>query len=337
MIPSDFYQHALELAAAGTPGLGVRLAERFSISRAAASARLKRMTDKGVLVATGSGRGKRYRLAVLSERQSVYPLDGLSEDDVWHALVAGELADAEENVRDIWQYGVTEMVNNAIDHSGSESVEVRIERTALAMRCWVRDEGEGIFRKIQRALSLYDPRDALIELAKGKFTTDPERHTGEGIFFSSKVFDCFQIRSDGLVFAHEDGGQDVILEHGIAPDRGTTVFMELRHDSSRMLREVMDEFAAPEAYTFSKTIVPIRLAIHEGEKLVSRSQAKRITFRFERFENVVLDFAGVEEIGQAFADELFRVFQKAHPGTLLAPINMTPRVRRMVTRVRNGS
>ena len=337
MTHSDFYQHALELAAAGTPGLGTRLAERFGISRAAASARLRRMVEKGVLTATGTGRGKRYHLTVLSERRAVYPLAGLSEDDVWHGLVAGELADAAENVHDIWQYGVTEMVNNAIDHSGSESVEVRIERTALAMRCWVRDEGEGIFRKIQRALSLYDPRDALIELAKGKFTTDPERHTGEGIFFSSKVFDCFQIRSGGLVFAHDDGEQDVILEHEVAPDLGTTVFMVLRHDSARVLREVMDQFAAPDDYTFSKTIVPIRLAIHEGEKLVSRSQAKRITYRFERFENVVLDFAGVEEIGQAFADELFRVFQRAHPETVLAPVNMTPQVRSMVTRVRNGA
>ncbi len=37
--------------------------------------------------------------------------------------------------------------------------------------------------------------------------------------------------------------------------------------------------------------------------------------RFERFQTVVLDFTGVEEIGQDFADEVFRVFQRAHPAT----------------------
>ena len=89
-------------------------------------------------------------------------------------------------------------------------------------------------------------------------------------------------------------------------------------------------------YTFSKTIVPVKLAQHEGEKLVSRSQAKRLTMRFQRFQSVVLDFAGVEEIGQAFADEVFRVFRQAHPGTRLLPINLTQEVRNMVKRAMGG-
>lgn len=145
------------------------------------------------------------------------------------------------------------------------------------------DDGEGIFLRIQRALDLFGPREAILELAQGKFTTDPAHHSGEGIFFSSKVF---------------------------------------------------DKFAAPEEYTFAKTIVPVKLAQHEGEKLVSRSQAKRLTMRFERFQTVVLDFAGVEEIGQAFADEVFRVFRGAHPQTTLVPENMAPGVKSMVSRAR---
>ena len=74
------------------------------------------------------------------------------------------------------------------------------------------------------------------------------------------------------------------------------------------MREVFDAFTDPEEYSFDKTVVPLRLAQYEGEKLVSRSQAKRVANRFERFKRVELDFAGVSEIGQAFADELFRVF-----------------------------
>jgi hypothetical protein len=52
---------------------------------------------------------------------------------------------------------------------------------------------------------------------------------------------------------------------------------------------------------------------------------------------VVLDFAGVAEIGQAFADELFRVFVAAHPAVALTPINMTQAVEQMVRRVRAGA
>ncbi|WP_457667917.1 STAS-like domain-containing protein [Thiolapillus sp.] len=336
MKDDDFIRQALLMSEAGTPGIGTRLAEQFGISRAAASARLNRIVAKGLLTASGKGRGKRYAPALLSAPSVSYSLPGLSEDIVWRELVSEELAMANRNARDIWHYGVTEMVNNAIDHSLSETVEISLEVTALGMRCWIKDTGEGIFKKIQQALDLYDPRDALIELAKGKFTTDPEHHTGEGIFFSSKVFDCFRIHSGGLIFAHDAGSQDIMVEHDGSPEPGTVVYMALRHDSNTVLSQIMDEYAAPEEYSFSKTIVPIRLAAHEGEKLVSRSQAKRVTFRFERFENVVLDFTGVEEIGQAFADELFRVFQNTHPETILAPINMSRDVEKMVARVKHG-
>ena len=78
--------------------------------------------------------------------------------------------------------------------------------------------------------------------------------------------------------------------------------------------------------------VLLRLAQHEGEKLVSRSQAKRVAHRFERFKRVELDFSGIEEIGQAFADEMFRVFATAHPGIRITPINTSPVVAQMIRR-----
>ena len=65
------------------------------------------------------------------------------------------------------------------------------------------------------------------------------------------------------------------------------------------------------------------------EQLISRSQAKRLIARFERFKSVILDFKGVNEIGQAFSDELFRVYRLAHPAIEIAPVNMTPQVEQM--------
>lgn len=88
----------------------------------------------------------------------------------------------------------------------------------------------------------------------------------------------------------------------------------------------------PEEYTFDKTVVPLRLEQHEGEKLVARSQAKRVAHRFERFKRVELDFAGITEIGQAFADEMFRVFAAAHPQIRITPLNTTPAVAQMIKR-----
>ena len=323
----------LSLVAANPRNVAAKLALAEGVSRQAASAKLRAAVRRGWLHVEGRGAGVRYTLAMLQEVRHSYERAGLSEDRVWQQLLAPVVADLAENVRDVWRYGLTEMINNAVDPSGSIQVHVGLRRNALFTQAWVKDDGEGIFLRIQRALDLFDPRESILELAKGKFTTDPANHSGEGIFFSSKVFDVFDIRSGMLHFAHDDGNVDVLFERS-AEAPGTTVFMQLANDSPRTTRKVFDKFAAPEEYTFAKTLVPVKLAQHEGEKLVSRSQAKRLTMRFERFQTVVLDFAGVEEIGQAFADEVFRVFQRAHPQTALVPANMAPGVKAMVSRAR---
>ncbi len=327
----QFKQRALDLILADGTGVAQALAKEFDLSRQAVNARLKKLQEAGWISAEGETRARVWRLNDIERREQSFERPGLSEDRVWRALCAPVVADLSGNVRDIWHYGITEMVNNAIDHSGSDQIHVGIARNALFTVAWVVDDGEGIFNKIQHALDLYDPREAILELAKGKLTTDPARHTGEGIFFSSKVFDAFEIRSANLHFTHANGLDDMLLERpGDAP--GTTVLMQLSNDSGKTTAEVFEQFAPADEYTFAKTIVPVCLAQYEGEKLVSRSQAKRLTMRFEKFRTVILDFDGVEEIGQAFADEVFRVFQAANPGTELIPVHMTNAVEMMIRR-----
>lgn len=313
--------------------VAIRLATALGISRQAASTRLRTAVKNGLIARQGVGRGVAYTLVEKNRVHQEFDRAGLSEDRVWQSFLAPLVADLPENVRDIWRYGFTEMVNNAIDHSGAEKITVWGMRNALYTQVWVSDDGEGIFIKIQKALDLFDPREAILELAKGKFTTDPVNHSGEGIFFSSKVFDLFDIRSGSLHFMHDDGSDDMLIERPKnAP--GTLVVMRLVNDSPRTTKAIFDKFAVPEEYTFAKTIVPVKLAQYEGEKLVSRSQAKRLIFRFEKFKTVILDFSGVEEIGQAFSDEVFRVFHNAHKDTKLVPINMTAAVKNMVSRAK---
>ncbi|MBW1835028.1 MAG: STAS-like domain-containing protein, partial [Deltaproteobacteria bacterium] len=98
-----------------------------------------------------------------------------------------------------------------------------------------------------------------------------------------------------------------------------------------LLKDVFDEFTAgPDEFQFNKTVIPVRLAQYENEKLVSRSQAKRLLTRIEKFQNVIFDFEEVVTIGQAFADEIFRVYSQKNPKILLWPINMKDGVSRMV-------
>ena len=128
------------------------------------------------------------------------------------------------------------------------------------------------------------------ELSKGKLTTDPVNHTGEGIFFSSRMFDEYAILSGGVYFSHEyNKPEDWIMERN-NPITGTTVFMKMANNSARKIKSVFDDYASGVDYGFDKTVVPVSLARYGNEWLVSRSQAKRLLARIDRFKIVILDF-----------------------------------------------
>lgn len=65
---------------------------------------------------------------------------------------------------------------------------------------------------------------------------------------------------------------------------------------------------------------------------IARSEAKRLLEGHERRSSITLDFAGVERIGQAFADEIFRVFANEHSAVELIAVNALPEVQQMIRR-----
>jgi hypothetical protein len=51
-----------------------------------------------------------------------------------------------------------------------------------------------------------------------------------------------------------------------------------------------------------------------------------------KFEMIILDFDKVPTVGQAFADEIFRVFRNKYPKIKVIPINMNESVEFMIKR-----
>ncbi len=313
--------------------------QKFGISRQGANKHLDKLVGQGSLMQTGEGRQRAYRLQPLVEWWNWYELaDSPKEDVVWREDIALLLEALPANVFDIWHYAFTEMFNNAIDHSEGTRIVIYVERTPASATMRINDNGVGIFRKIQQRLGLEDESHAVLELAKGKLTTDPQHHTGEGIFFTSRMMDRFAILSDGVYFSHEFGNpEDWILADGETLKEGTGVVMLLSNHTARTERKVFDEYASEEGdYGFTKTVIPVRLAQYGEDKLISRSQAKRMLARVDRFKTVVLDFEGVKTIGQAFADETFRVFAAEHPHIELVAIKATEPVQQMISRARTA-
>ena len=243
-----------------------------------------------------------------------------------------------ENAGRIWKYALPEMFNNAIEHSQGKRLKTHVEACCLYTRIAVSDNGIGIFKNVVNAMKDYGfknptPEDAIIELYKGKFTSCPERHTGEGIFFTMRMVDKLSIVSDGTILEHGYYGDvSYIKSHLLAyamklSKTGTVVIMELNNNTQRSSREIFDQYADIDEGLI-RTSIPVFEACLDRDP-VARSQARRIAHRLEGFKEVTLDFSRVEIMGQGFADELFRVFKNAHPDTILTPVNMNSDVQMM--------
>lgn len=311
--------------------------KKYGISRQAINKHLKKLSAEHSLIEQGNTRNKTYKLAPIKEWEQCYVITPeLAEDIIWRKDILPIFRKMPDNVIEIWHYGFTEMFNNALDHSESDTILVQITQTAVTTKMVIRDSGVGVFKKIKNSLNLLDERHALLELSKGKLTTDPARHSGEGIFFTSRMFDDYLISSEGVFFSHLVNESEDWIGETDSCIHGTSVSMILNNHTARSTKKIFDQFTTGDNYGFNKTVVPVKLAQYGNDKLISRSQAKRLLARIEVFKIVVFDFKEVESIGQAFADEIFRVFANEHPNMELISIRENKEVKNMISRAKQG-
>jgi anti-sigma regulatory factor (Ser/Thr protein kinase)/virulence-associated protein VapD len=331
----DYIIRQITLGDEATPN---SVSKHFGLTRQGARRYFKLLADEGVIESTGNTRNQKYSLKELASHEfTLQIVPGLEEDRIWRDEISPMMENQRENVVTRCHHAFTEIVNNAIDHSEGTAISIRIAFTASKIAMQVYDDGIGIFKKIKRELNLEDERHAILELSKGKLTTDEARHTGEGIFFTSRACDSFGILSGELFFDYTSRHGDWLVDDQ-GPTDGTFVNMELLTDSNRTLRKVFDDYTAGrDDYSFSKTHVPVYLARYGNENLISRSQAKRLLNRLDRFHDVILDFKGVDMIGQAFADEVFRVFPAFHPNCHLRALHANSEIQQMILRATNAA
>jgi anti-sigma regulatory factor (Ser/Thr protein kinase) len=306
---------------------------RFGVSRQYVSRLLRELINDDLVTAIGTTSDRAFALAV-ETHQRTFPIT-LPEDRVWRDFAAPILKDVvKPKASAILQYGVSEMVNNVIDHSGADSCVIKIWVNPAIVGIGVGDAGVGIFGKLRDHFQLDDAEHAALELSKGKLTTDPEHHTGEGIFFTSRMMDEFVVASDRVHLITQQGSRGWVLTVK-ETDPGTTIQMLLDPETSRSTRAVFDMFTlGSDDPSFSVTHVPVSLVEVGEENLISRSQAKRLMARMEDFQRVLLDFKGVRTVGQAFSDEVFRVWSNAHPDVEIIVQGANKQVQRMVQRAR---
>ncbi len=348
IVNSTRQQQILDLLADFGEASSTELSASLELTRQGIQPHLQALLADGAITKSGRGRATRYQRAseapahqaasgpgepVPSYQRSL-PIAGLEEDRVWEELRAGPLRELPDEAVNVFSYAVTEIVNNAIDHSGADEVRLSVRPLRGGrMVIVIEDQGVGAFAKVKAALGLPTELDALLEITKGKTTTAPDRHTGEGLFFVSKAVDIFRLESGGLAWVVDNLRSDFTAQ-AISPRIGTRVVLELDPVHPRDLTAIFEEHT--DDYEFARTRAVIKL-FETGVRFVSRSEAKRLVHGLEKFREVIMDFHGVTAVGQGFADEVFRVWAKDHPEVDLTPVNMVAPVEMMVSRARSAA
>ena len=323
-------ERILEYLASGPRSSG-ELAGILGMSRQGVHRRLRGLEDAAMVRPFGQGRGARWELVVA--RWHRWSLDGtLEEDRLWDQVVASlpELGVMTEESRRCLAYGMLEMLNNAIEHSAGAEVMVTVRKSGGRLVFAVSDDGVGALHTVREHFGLDDDADALLRVSKGRQTTAPSGHSGQGIFFTSKVVDGFALRCEGLTWLVDNVRNDQAVAPGTGRP-GTIVELTVDPKSTRRVKEVFDAYTDVDAPNLQRSTVRVRLADAGGEFL-SRSEARRLSEQLDQFAEVVLDFDGVTSVGQAFVDELFRVFARRAPDTVLVPVDMNDEVEFMIRR-----
>jgi predicted transcriptional regulator/anti-sigma regulatory factor (Ser/Thr protein kinase) len=320
--------YLLEKIESGAQGISKIVAETFNISTNTVHIYLNELIKNEII--EKQQRGKYQLVNKITEYTFIRSKGELTSDTLPYDICLEEkIKHLSDNVQRIWLYGLSEMVNNVIDHSTAEKMKLIVIQNYLKTSVLLIDDGIGIFKKIKDHFNLSNLDEAICELFKGKLTTDETNHSGEGIFFTSKLMDSFFILSDGKIFTTSKFEDDNIIDMKTALN-GTCVFMSLSNFTNKTTKEIFDQYSDDDG-GFVTTKIPLKHIFDTAP--VSRSQAKRICNRLEKFSEAILDFDGIEWMGQGFAHQIFVVFHNAHPNITLLPQNMNDSVASMYNHV----
>ncbi len=306
--------------------------EKYLVSRQTVSKYIKGLLEENIIEKREKNE---YQLKFYVNELKKYSNKDLEEDIIYNEFISEYEKDKKENIRHILNYTFTEMLNNAIEHSNGNEITIFYAEDYKRIFVYIEDNGIGIFRKIKEDHNLENENQAIFELQKGKLTSDAENHSGEGIFFTSKVVDFFQIKSFDKEF-YTGNAQNLYnfqkIENIDNEIKGTSVLFILDKNTERTTFQVFQEYT-DDNYVFDKTTITVHLAKeYMGESFMSRSQARRILLNAEKFRIIFLDFSEVDIIGQAFADEIFRVYINKNPDIQIIPINANAEVDFMIKR-----
>ena len=170
---------------------------------------------------------------------------------------SGIFFNLKNNIKRIVEYVFLEMLNNAIEHSQSKNVEIIVKRNLDNIRFDIVDFGVGVFNNVMKKRFLKSRMEVIQDLLKGKQTTTPDSHFGQGIFFTSKMADNFVLESSNKKLIFNNIVDDVFIDN-IKNLKGTRVIFIASLNSEKKIKDIFDKYS-DNNYEFDKTKIHVKL------------------------------------------------------------------------------
>ena len=152
-------------------------------------------------VREGSKRKPLYRPGLPRQVVREYALANLQEDLPWAGDFAPFVA-LPPALHRLVQHAFQELLNNAIDHSEGQRVTISLRQTPSHVHLLVSDDGCGLFDKLRACMGLPDTPKAMLHLSRGRLTTAPDHHRGDGLFFTARLADVFDVHANPSFSTH---------------------------------------------------------------------------------------------------------------------------------------
>ena len=277
---------------------------QFGISRQAVLKHMNALINDKKVMAYGKTRDRTYQLIPqVNFSKSI----AINDDFICHEVVQKNilvhLKPLAKNIYQICEFSIEALLNNIVDHAQATNLYVKLYLTYTDLHIIISDNGTGLFRNIKSKLNLDSIQLALMEVAKGQVTTDPDHHSGDELNTVVNLFDSVKIDSSGfgLVYSSKDKAWQAVRSK---QQQGTRVHLQIDPKAKRSCEETFK-------YLFKNQkeclCIPINLLKEPGKKtLNSRVIVKSIFWNITSAKNIQFDFGNVDLIGPAVADELVR-------------------------------
>ncbi len=310
----------------------MKLVKKTGFSHAYVHRILQRLVDGGHLYKTGSTKNARYVPATtgsidkakagINYYSRVFKSTrGLDSNKILEELKKKfTFTGIAENAAEVFDYSFTGLLSNAIRHSKTEKLNITVEKKEGVLTFEIRDFGIGIINSIKDKFKLASDEDAVIELIKG---------SQKGIFGPAKGADILTIQT-GVKKIIFNNLIDDIFVRTIKPFTGAKILFKINIDSSRNPADILSKDLGNNNVSDAARIF-IKL-FSQGNKYVSRSEARKALDGMGKFKTLILDFKDIENIGQGFVDEVFMVWKRNHPDTKITIENANNDVMFMIKR-----